>query len=139
MATRSRIGIEHHDGTVESIYCHFDGHPRNNGTILYFHYQTPQKIKDLIKLGDISILEKNVNPEEGQLHSIFSPVKGMTVAYHRDCLDNYNKPNTHNNKESYFAGDFGDFAYLYTNKGSWLIKDNLTSESQSLENVLLRI
>jgi hypothetical protein len=26
MATRSRIAIENQDGTVTSIYCHFDGY-----------------------------------------------------------------------------------------------------------------
>jgi hypothetical protein len=28
MATRSRIAIENQDGTVQSIYCHFDGYVR---------------------------------------------------------------------------------------------------------------
>ena len=27
MATRSRIAIELSDGTVKSVYCHWDGYP----------------------------------------------------------------------------------------------------------------
>jgi hypothetical protein len=44
MATRSRIGIELEDGVIESIYCHWDGYPENNGKILLEHYQDPNKI-----------------------------------------------------------------------------------------------
>ena len=38
MATRSRIAIEKENGTVESIYCHWDGYPENNGRILVENY-----------------------------------------------------------------------------------------------------
>ena len=56
MSTRSRIAIEKQDGTVESIYCHFDGYLSNNGEILQNHYSTKDKMEKLIELGDISSL-----------------------------------------------------------------------------------
>jgi len=34
MATRSRIAIENQDGTVTSIYCHFDGYLSGVGKLL---------------------------------------------------------------------------------------------------------
>ena len=64
MSTRSRIGIEFENGTVASIYCHWDGYPDNNGVILLEHYQDVEKIKQLIELGDISSLA----PEIGEKH-----------------------------------------------------------------------
>jgi len=75
MSTRSRIAIEKQDGTVESIYCHFDGYLSNNGEILQNHYSTKEKMKKLIELGDISSLGDT--PEE-------------TVAYHRDRGEDLN-------------------------------------------------
>lgn len=56
MSTRSTISIQRDDGTIDSIYCHHDGYPEGNGKILLKHYDTEEKVKDLISLGDISFL-----------------------------------------------------------------------------------
>jgi len=56
MATRSTIAIEFADGTVEMVYCHWDGYLAHNGAILSKHYQDPFKLQKLIDLGDISSL-----------------------------------------------------------------------------------
>jgi hypothetical protein len=56
MSTRSRIAIEKQDGTVDSIYCHFDGYLSNNGEKLQNHYSTKEQLEQLIALGDISSL-----------------------------------------------------------------------------------
>ena len=56
MSTRSNIGIINADGSVTSIYVHFDGCPSHNGRILLNHWNTEDKVRDLLKLGDLSIL-----------------------------------------------------------------------------------
>ena len=38
MATRSAIGLKKIDGTIEAVYCHWDGYPAHNGKILMNHY-----------------------------------------------------------------------------------------------------
>ena len=48
MATRSKIAIEDQDGTVRSIYCHWDGYPSHHGPILLEHYTTQEKVESLI-------------------------------------------------------------------------------------------
>lgn len=58
MSTRSRIGMIMEDGTVHSVYCHYDGYLAYNGEILNKYYNTPEKVKELISLGDISSLGK---------------------------------------------------------------------------------
>ena len=60
MATRSTIALEFADGTVQQVYCHWDGYLENNGRILYEHYSDPFKLRDLIDLGDISSLNVNI-------------------------------------------------------------------------------
>ena len=57
MSTRARIGILNKDGTVESIYCHHDGYLTGGvGEMLYMHYNTEEKVRELLKQGDLDAL-----------------------------------------------------------------------------------
>lgn len=60
MSTRSNIVMLNEDGSLESIYCHWDGYPSHNGRLLYENYTDPAKIRKLMKLGDISILGEEI-------------------------------------------------------------------------------
>jgi hypothetical protein len=61
MGTRSTIALEFADGTVEQVYCHWDGYLAHNGHILQNHYSNPFILRDLIDLGDISTPLANLN------------------------------------------------------------------------------
>lgn len=63
MATRSTIAMEFPNGTVEQVYCHFDGYLDHNGRILAEHYTDPVKIAELIVLGDLSSLKENIGEQ----------------------------------------------------------------------------
>ena len=54
MATRSRIGIELQDGSILSAYHHYDGYPSWLGRILKTHYNSKEKVAELIDGGDMS-------------------------------------------------------------------------------------
>ena len=54
MATRSRIGLELADGSILSAYSHWDGYPEWMGRILRTHYNTKEKVAELIDGGDMS-------------------------------------------------------------------------------------
>lgn len=54
MSTRSTIALEHADGTVEQVYCHYDGYISHNGKILLEQYSDPFKLRDLIDCGDMA-------------------------------------------------------------------------------------
>ena len=60
MGTRSTIALEFADGTVEQVYCHWDGYLEHNGQILQKHYMDPFKVRDLINLGGFSSLDTTV-------------------------------------------------------------------------------
>ncbi len=60
MGTRSTIALEFADGTVEQVYCHWDGYLENNGAILTEHYLNPFKLKQLLALGGFSSLRDTV-------------------------------------------------------------------------------
>ena len=54
MATRSRIGLELADGSILSAYSHWDGYPEWMGRILRTHYNTKEKVAELIDGGNMS-------------------------------------------------------------------------------------
>jgi hypothetical protein len=73
MATRSRIGLELADGSILSIYCHYDGYTEFNGAKLVENFNSYEKASELVDLGDISCLWTNAGwnnetlPEVGPL------------------------------------------------------------------------
>jgi hypothetical protein len=52
--------LEFADGTVEQVYCHWDGYLAHNGQILAQHYMNPFKVKQLLALGGFSSLDTTV-------------------------------------------------------------------------------
>ena len=82
MATRSRIGILNEDGSISSIYCHWDGYPTHNGKFLNLFYGTETSVREMISLGDLSSLDKNLHPK-GK-HTFKDPEKDCCVFYGRD-------------------------------------------------------
>ena len=58
MGTRSTIALEFADGTVEQVYCHWDGYLAHNGKILQNHYMDPFEVKALVSLGGFSSLRE---------------------------------------------------------------------------------
>lgn len=57
MATRSAIGLKLSDGTIQAVYCHWDGYLENNGQILLDDYKTVQDVQKIIDKGYLSSLE----------------------------------------------------------------------------------
>ena len=77
MGTRSTIALEYADGTVDQVYCHWDGYLDHNGEILRQHYMDPFKVRDLMDLGDMSSL----GPQLGEKHSFDIQAKYGTPEY----------------------------------------------------------
>jgi hypothetical protein len=97
MATRSTIALEFVDDTVGQVYCHWDGYLSHNGTILLENYSDPFKLRDLIDLGDLSVLAAEI----GTKHDFDARVEGVCTFYGRDRSE-------HNVYARYFK-DFADY------------------------------
>ena len=80
MGTRSRIGIKNQDGTVTSVYCHWDGYLEHNGKILFGIYNTEEKIRELLSYGNISSLARYI----GEKHDFNMKSPIWTTFYGRD-------------------------------------------------------
>jgi hypothetical protein len=108
MSTRSRIAIENQDGTVDSIYCHFDGYVSSVGKTLFNHYDQG-KLEKLLELGDISVLKESTLD---------------TIAYHRDRGEDLHL--THYlSVEGLFENGFRsgeEYVYCLIKEGVWVFK-----------------
>jgi len=104
MATRSRIGIQLADESVLSVYHHWDGYPEWLGRILKTHYNTKDKVAELIDGGDMSTCWNESNEPE----------------YYSQRGDNC-PPRYDDNKYDYLA-DGEEYAYLFVN-GEWICYD----------------
>lgn len=109
MATRSNIGIEREDGTVDYVYCHWDGYPSNNGRILQESYTDPELIKKMVALGAISSLRRKLDAE-GDSHSFDSPKEDVTIFY---CRDRGEGLDLRNGTYGELVGGMEEYAYVF--------------------------
>ena len=101
MATRSTINKLNKDGTVTSIYCHWDGYPEHHMPLLKAGYTEEKDVDELLALGSLSKLG-------------FKPK--LCSAYHRDWgedlrIQHYNSAKEINKEE---------YNYLWTD-GEWFL------------------
>ena len=106
MGTRSTIGVKE-NGNYKLIYCHWDGYYDNNGMILHKHYQDIDKVKQLIELGDLSSLNKNVEGGEEEDRCV-SYIRDLGGDIKCDCYQEALEKDVNN-----YLGDYWDREYLY--------------------------
>ena len=126
MATRGRIGLELADGSILSIYSHYDNYPEFNGVKLVEHFNSYEKAAELIDLGDISCLWTNAGwnnetlPEVGPL---------PYSARGEDCPPRLDK------NLGEFLQNGEEYGYVYTQEEGWLCYDTCDWHETYLESV----
>jgi hypothetical protein len=128
MATRSLIGKLNSDNTVTYVYCHWDGYPEHTGAILKHHYTTSEKIDELLALGDLSVLGKEI----GEKHNFIDRSnKSWCTFYGRD-RNEYKFACTRSLE--YFLEDENntDYKYLFDLENNWKC---YSYSEVSLENI----
>ena len=133
MATRSTIALEYADGTVDQIYCHWDGYLDNNGEILQAHYKDPFKVQKLMELGDLSSL----GPDLGEEHEFDCPhaygtpeyeawseaKRGVCTFYGRDRGEEGTGARRFKNYEDYRRNAQGEeYNYILRTDGKWYVE-----------------
>ena len=130
MSTRSAIGYFTPSKKIRAVYCHWDGYPSNNGRILMEHYTDLDKIKELVALGDLSSLGKNIGSKKEE----FYPGEGQrildeTYAYRRARDDKGTDAIEYDNAADYVSDMTEmnvEFCYLW-NGTDWIVHDVLHS------------
>jgi hypothetical protein len=137
MGTRSTIALEFADGTVEQVYCHWDGYLAHNGQILAKHYTDPFKLRDLIDLGDISSLGKEIGEKHAFSHfelraeevqAYKELTENWTTFYGRDRSENGTGAKKFKDFEDYKANhQYEEYEYILRNidgKATWFVCDH---------------
>ena len=133
MGTRSTIALEYADGTVEQVYCHWDGYLSHNGLILQEHYSDPFELQKLIKRGGISSLGNVI----GKKHPFSSHTSaadkvayeaaqeaGYTTFYTRDRGESLTVEKFENFAEYVENHQYEEFEYILRNvdgKATWFV------------------
>ena len=139
MGTRSTIALEFADGTVEQVYCHWDGYLEHNGKILAEHYSDPFVLRDLIDMGDMSSLGKVIGKQHpfGPNYNETDPVKkaaiqkkideaskaGYCTFYARDRGETGVSAKKFVDFQDYLAHhQYEEYEYILRKDGNWYVK-----------------
>jgi hypothetical protein len=126
MATRSRIGLKLTDGSILSVYHHYDGYPEWLGKTLVENYNSYDKVSELIDHGDMSSCWSD------QVWGKKLPKGQFTVESYamrgEDC-----PPRLDKNLFDYLD-DGEEFAYVFDN-GSWICYDRHEFDNEEPEVV----
>jgi hypothetical protein len=136
MATRSTIALEFADGTVEQVYCHWDGYLEHNGKMLLEHYSNPFILRDLIDLGGLSSLRATIGtkhafsqfdlPKE-DVEAFVNLTRDMCTFYARDRGERL-VVNKFKDYEHYLIhGQWEEYDYILRNDNGvavWFVSDN---------------
>jgi hypothetical protein len=113
MSTRGRIGLELSDGSILSIYSHFDSYPEGLGVKLVEHFNTKEKVQELVDLGDISCIWTNLGFNQETLPEV-GPLPYSSRG--EDC-----PPRLDADLCEYLLPDNSEeYAYIFTQKGEWV-------------------
>lgn len=119
MSTRSRIGIQLKNDSILSVYHHWDGYPEWLGRILTTHYNTRDKVEELIDGGDMSTCWDNNNQPE------YYSARGEVCPPRHDVdLCEYLLP--HNSEE---------YSYIFRN-GKWVCYNMNQFEDSKLPEIV---
>lgn len=120
MATRGQIGIKYKDGSITSVYSHWDNYITDgNGEILYNNYNNIAKVNNLISLGNISSLGKNI--ESTKFYDRDMNRKGEEARKFRN-FDDWQKWSSYG---------FVDYNYLYdAADGEWYVWEGYNDRLQ---------
>ena len=114
MGTRARIGIRLNDNSILSVYHHWDGYPQWLGRILVSHFNTKEKVADLIDGGDMStcwadeIWGKKL--PQGEYAPEYYSARG------EDCPPRYDQTRDE------FLSNGEEYSYIFTSAG-WVCYD----------------
>jgi hypothetical protein len=133
MGTRSTIALEFADGSVEQVYCHWDGYLEHNGKILFENYSNPFILRDLIDLGDLSSLRPTIGTKHAFSHydtelkqeKYYELYGDMCTFYGRDRGETGCDKKKFLDFQDYLAHhQYEEYEYILRRDGNWYVKQH---------------
>ena len=129
MSTRGRLGIELADGSILSIYSHYDNYPEFVGLKLVEHFDTKEKVQELVDMGDISCLWTNAGWNNETLPEV-GPLPYSTRG--EDC-----PPRLDADLCEYLLPDgCEEYHYIFTQNNQWVCYDMHQFDNTKLPEVV---
>ena len=148
MSTRAVIAkLNTNTNEAKLIYCHSDGYLEHTGKILNEHYNSEDKVDELLSYGDLSIINENIGEKlDFNDYEVFAEKKQCRF-YMRDrgeknkeATDLSNTKNAENALLEYsFENMDVDIVYAFdTRLQKWYVYKNINSMGDKLEVELIR-
>ena len=117
MSTNSRIGIRLPDGSILSVYHHWDGYPEWLGVTLKQQYNTREKVEELIDGGNMSSCYSDNTWDI----DVKCDPRPLYYTERGESLDD-NAPKLSKNEKEYLVTTdkcCGEFAYIFELNNTW--------------------
>ena len=117
MSTNSRIGLRLEDGSILSVYHHWDGYPEWLGVTLKQQYNTREKIEELIDGGNMSSCYSDNTWDI----DVKCDPRPLYYTERGESLDD-NAPKLSKNEKEYLVTTdkcCGEFAYIFELNNTW--------------------
>ena len=139
MSTHSTIAKLDNDGIFRAVYCHSDGYLEHNGKVLNEYYTDEDKVSDLIKQGDISVLNKIIGRKLPFNDYMLFHENEQSRFYHRDRGEEL-RISEFDNLDDYieFGKSYGEHIYLFVQNAWYYFDASDKKEFVELDEVLLR-
>jgi len=119
MSDRCMIGLVNSDNTITSVYCHWNGDPKDAGAILLNNYKSVCEVRRLLQRGYLRALGN-------------SPEESAQMENPGEAADTDENQQTFKSR----ADSFGvSFLYLFSNDG-WMFATPIGSGWRKLSEVL---
>ena len=151
MSTRAAIAkLNTNTNEAKLIYCHSDGYLEYTGKILNEHYNSENKVDELLSYGDLSIINENIGEK------LDVPFNDYTAFANKKQCRFYMRDRGEKNKEATnlsntncaenalleysFENMDVDFVYAFdTRLQKWYVYDNINSMGDKLDESLVRV
>lgn len=140
MATNAFIGFRENN-SITYIYNHSDGYLEYLGKMLIKHYNSEEKAKALVNLGDVSVVKEKLAPEEGTTHTFDNRQEGVSVFYNRDRGENWDDIQPIRIENTVFENPDYTIVYIYVydvEEQAWLFTRN-GKDFENLEEIVNKI
>lgn len=144
MGTSSLIGFQDpDDGVIRAVGCHFDGYYDHVGRVLHEHYRDISKLRELIRLGNLSTLGPEIGEayDHNRLFGDFSAREELRKLIDSQCTfygRDYKRPDeghsVYNSVEEFFGDEW--YAYLYIDNDWWCDGEEDQFQYRRLSNIL---
>ena len=140
MATNAFIGFRENN-SITYIYNHSDRYLEYLGKMLIKHYNSEEKAKALVNLGDVSVVKEKLAPEEGTTHTFDNRQEGVSVFYNRDRGENWDDIQPIRIENTVFENPDYTIVYIYVydvEEQAWLFTRN-GKDFENLEEIVNKL